>query len=154
MKEILRDLTGGDVTRAKVILASIVMVLAAYQVFLMAVGYGKLRLPFLRPGPASRAHRAVGDTALVLAAALAFMCIVNFGGVTGVSSAKGGGEKARVAVHVAAGSLLLVALFVKVAVIRAWRRLDRFLPALGIAVFTLFFVIWVTSALDYMARKT
>jgi hypothetical protein len=153
MKELLRDLTGGQVTEAKVILSSVVVVLAAYQVFLMLVGYGKIRLSFLGPGPATRVHRAVGDTLLVLAAVLAFMCVVNFGGYRGVSKVAGGTEKVRVLVHVVTGTLLLAVLFTKVAVVRLWRQLDRFLPLLGGTIFACFLVIWVTSALDYMTRK-
>lgn len=41
----MQSVTRGNVTEVKVVLASIVTVLAAYQVTLMAVGYGKLRLP-------------------------------------------------------------------------------------------------------------
>ena len=45
MEELIEDLTRGNVTEVKVVLASIVAALAVNQVLLMAVGYGKLRLP-------------------------------------------------------------------------------------------------------------
>lgn len=41
-------LTRGNVSQVKTVLASIVTALALYQVALMAVGYGKVRIPFLR----------------------------------------------------------------------------------------------------------
>ena len=39
----------------------VALALAVYQLALIAVAYGKLRLPFLDPPPAGRSHRAVGD---------------------------------------------------------------------------------------------
>lgn len=58
MEELVQDLTRGNVTEVKVVLASVVAALACYQLFLMAVGYGKVRLRFLDPGPAAFADRA------------------------------------------------------------------------------------------------
>ena len=51
MEDIIENLTGGHVTEVRIVLTSIVTALALYQVFLMAVGYGKLKLPFLAPRP-------------------------------------------------------------------------------------------------------
>ena len=152
MKELLNDLTGHDVTRAKVILASVVVVLALYQVFLQAVGYGRIRLPFLAPGAASQAHRAVGDTVLLLAAVLAFMCLVNFKTTDAIRNAASG-DKWRIAGHGVAGIRLLVALFLKVMVVRVWRRFDRALPYIGVGVLALFLAIWALSALDYLVTS-
>ena len=47
------QLSRGNVAQVKTVLATIVMALAVYQLGLMAVGYGKLRLPFLKPKAAS-----------------------------------------------------------------------------------------------------
>lgn len=151
MKELLRDLTGGNVAAAKVILSTVVMALATYQVFLMAVGYGRLRLPFLGAGPAARAHRAVGDSIVVLAAVVALMCVVNFGGYSAVGDA-GPSQRGRVAVHVVAATSVLALLALKVMVVRAWRRWDRFLPLIGLSLFVAFALVWATSALDYLRR--
>ncbi|MFN2488242.1 MAG: DUF6529 family protein [Actinomycetota bacterium] len=108
MEDLVETLAGGNVTEVKVVLASVVAALAAYQVFLMAVGYGKLRLPFLGAKPASFTHRAVGDTIVVITIAVAFMCLAYFGFEDGDS-----GEETRTAVHVAAGTLLLAVLALK-----------------------------------------
>jgi hypothetical protein len=45
VEDLFEDLTRGNVTEVKVVLASIVAALAVYQVVLMSVGYEKLRLP-------------------------------------------------------------------------------------------------------------
>ena len=74
MEDLVESITRGNVTQVKVVLASVVVALAVYQVLLMAVGYGKLRLPFLRPRAASVAHRAAGDTIVFVTVCVAVMC--------------------------------------------------------------------------------
>ena len=41
MEELVEDLARGNVTEVKIVLASVALALAGYQVLLMAVGYGK-----------------------------------------------------------------------------------------------------------------
>jgi Family of unknown function (DUF6529) len=142
-------LTRGNVDQVKTVLASVVLALAAYQVLLMAVGYGKLKVPFLKARAASFSHRAVGDAIVAVTVLVAFMCFTYFGVGDGIEHARGE-ESGRATVHVVAASLLLATIGLKVVVIRWWRRLDRFLPALGLSVFTLFGITWVTSAGDYL----
>ena len=148
-EELVEDLANGNVTEVKVVLASIVVVLAIYQVFLMAVGYGKLKLSFLKPGPASSTHRAVGATILLVTLFVAFMCIGYFEIADGIEHADDG-ETTRVAIHVAAALLLLAVLAIKVFVVRRGKRSGRYLPLLGLTVFGLFVVTWITSAGDYL----
>ena len=85
-----------NVTEVKVVLASIAMALAVYQLALIAVGYGKLRPRFLSSGPASKAHRASGDAIVVLLVLVAAMCIGYFGfdrvGASPVATARGAGR--------------------------------------------------------------
>jgi hypothetical protein len=145
VEDLVEGLARGNVTEVKVVLASVVYVLAAYQVFLMAIGYGKLRLRFLGSRPASAAHRGVGDTIVVITLLVALMCVSYFGFEDGDS-----GDETRAALHVVAASLLLAVLTLKVVVVRWWHGMDRFLPALGIGVFALFTATWLTSAADYM----
>ena len=76
--ELVDSLTRGDVSQVKTVLATVVAVLSAYQVFLMGVGWGKLRLPFLNVKAASFAHRATGDMIAVVTLLVAFMCLVYF----------------------------------------------------------------------------
>jgi Family of unknown function (DUF6529) len=144
VEDLVETVTRGNVTQVKVVLASIVVALAAYQVLLMAVGYGKLRLRFLRPRPASFAHRIAGDTIVPVALIVAIMCVSYFG------LEDEDGEELRAMAHMTAGSLLLAALTLKIVVIRWLHRWSRFLPHLGLTVFALFVVTWITSAGDYL----
>ena len=94
-------------TALKVVLATVLLAIAAYQVLLATVFYGKLRPRFLHGGPAARSHRAVGDATVLVALAVAVIC------VTGYDPTDALGEGGREALHVVAGSALLVA---------CWRR--------------------------------
>ena len=144
MEDFIESLTRDNVAEVKVVLASIVTALAVYQVVLMAVGYGKLRPPFLRPKPASFAHRASGDTIVLLTLLVAFMCLSYFGFD---DSSHGDDESSTL--HAIAGGLLLAVLALKIVVIRWWHRMGRYLPLLGITVFVLFLITWLGSAGTY-----
>jgi hypothetical protein len=141
--------TRGNVSQVKTVLASIVLMLAIYQVVLMAVGYGKLRVPFLKPKAAAFAHRAVGDAAVAIGIFVAFLCYSYFGIGDGIEHARGE-ETMRATIHVVAGSLFVVAVVVKVIVVRWYRTLDRALPAIGMTLFALFSIAWLTSAANYL----
>ena len=149
MEDFVDGLTRGNVAQVKTVLASLVLALAVYQVGLMAVCYGKLRLPFLKPKAASFTHRAVGDTIVAVTLLVAFMCISYFEVEDGIEHAADD-EHMRAAIHVVAGSLLLLVIAVKVVVVRWSHTMERFLPPLGLTVFALFVIAWVTSAGDYL----
>ena len=149
MGDFVDTLTRGNVDQVKTVLASVVLSLAAYQVALMAVGYGKVRTTFLKPKAASFSHRAVGDATVAITLLIAVMCFTYFGVGDGIEHARGE-ESGRAAFHVWVGSLLLATIALKIVIVRWWHRFDRFLPALGIAVFTLFALTWITSAGDYL----
>jgi hypothetical protein len=144
LEDFVEGLTRGNVTEVKVVLASIVALLAAYQVFLMAVTYGRMRLPFLGPGPAAFTHRASGDAIVAITLLIAFMCVSYFG------FDDDSGDDLRAAIHVVAGSSLLGVLALKIVVVRWWHRMGRYLPQLGVTVFTLFAITWLSSAADYL----
>jgi hypothetical protein len=137
VKELVLDLTRGNATEVKVLLASVVAALAVYQLLLIAVGYGKLRLPFLGAHAASTAHRASGDAIAAISVVVAIMCISVFGFEEDTA-------------HVLAASALLGVLAVKIAIVRRGGPLGRHLPVLGLAVFGLFIVTWLTSAGDFL----
>jgi hypothetical protein len=139
VEEFFDELFRGNVAEVKVVLASVVAALAIYQVALMAVGYGKVRVRSLAPPVASRAHRAVGDTIVVVTAVVALACLSYYG----YGEDDGG-------VHAVLGTFLLVVLSLKIAVVRWWHRLGRFLPLLGLSVFTLFMLTWATSAGSFL----
>ena len=138
MEELIEAVTRGHVTAVKIVLTSVVAALAVYQVVLMAVGYGKLRLPFLKPAPASRAHRAIGDTAVTVTLLIGVMCLGYFGIEFG--------EDAHVGWHVIVSFALFAVLAFKIAVLRWWHGLSRLLPYLGVSVLVLFALTWATSA--------
>ena len=143
MEDLILDVTRGNVVEVKVMLASVILALAAYQVVLMAVGYGKVRPPFLGSRAASFAHRAIGDAIVAVSLVVAVMCI----GYAGFEAEEG----TRTVVHIVAAIALLCTLALKVAVVRGWLPLGRFLPPLGGTVFVLFAITWLTSAGSFLA---
>jgi Family of unknown function (DUF6529) len=139
VEDLVESLTRGNPTEVKVVLASVAFALAAYQLVLIAVGYGKLRPSFLAPRPASAAHRASGDAIVVILVVVAVMCVSVFG------------FEDDAVLHIAAGSALLAVLALKVAVLRRWHRAGRFLPLLGTSVFILLGLTWLSSAGSFLA---
>lgn len=122
-------------TEVKVVLATVLLGLAVYQVGLMAIGYGKVRLRMLGARPASSAHRAIGDTIVLIAIVVALACIF--------AAEDDGGA------HAIAGSTLLAVLALKI-VVRWWRGASRFLPLLGLSLLTLYSITWATSAGSFL----
>jgi hypothetical protein len=134
---LIDDLTRGNVTEVKVVLASVVLALAVYQLVLATVSYGKVRPRFLESGPATWAHRAVGDTLLVLAVLVAVACIAFYGFEAGGA-------------HAVFGCLVLGALAAKVLAVRVGGSSSPLLPWIGIALFALLTATWLTSAGDFL----
>jgi hypothetical protein len=136
MEQLIDDVTRGNVTEVKVILATVVLALAVYQLLLAAIAYGWLKPPFLGAAPASWVHRASGDAIVLLIVAVAAMCV----GYYGFEFGDDGGAHAIVAVA------LLGVVAVKVAAVRAGGGLGRLLPLLGASLFALIAITWLTSA--------
>jgi hypothetical protein len=63
-----------------------------------------------------------------------------------------GFEEDEAVLHAVSGFALLGVIAFKVAVIRWWHGLGRYLPALGITVLLLFAFTWATSAGDFLAN--
>jgi hypothetical protein len=138
--DLVETVTRGNISAVKTVLASVVLGLAAYQLVLAAVGYGKVRTPLLRPPSALWTHRFAGDAIAVLIVVVATMCISYFGSE---------GEDGTT-LHIATGSALLGALALKIVVVRWWHSAGRVLPVLGIVVFVLIVLTWSTSAGLYL----
>jgi hypothetical protein len=136
LEDVVESLTRGNPTEVKVVLASVALALAIYQLVTIAVVYGKVRLGVLGTAPAATTHRAVGDTIALLLLCTGVMCL----SVYGFEGA-----------HAVFGSALLVVLAIKVSVVRRDFGLGRFLPVLGLAVFALLCVTWATSAGSFLA---
>lgn len=134
MEDLIEGLTGGNVSEVKVVLTSVVTALAAYQVLLMLVAYGKLRLPFLHPGAASFTHRSSGDAIVAITFVVGLVCLAYFG------------MDDDATVHALLGWSLATALVLKIAVVRWWHSMGRFLPVIGTVVFLLFVATWASSA--------
>lgn len=139
MEDLVESLTRGNVTEVKVLLASVALALGVYQLVLIAVGYGKLRLGFLGAAPASFTHRAVGDTIALLLLCTGVMCVSVYGFEDDAMT------------HAVAGTALLSVLAIKISVVRRDFGLGRFLPVLGLTVFALLAVTWATSAGSFLA---
>ena len=77
MEDLVYSIKRGNPGSVKTVLASVVLALAAYQVILAAIGYGKLRLMDARP--AFFTHRASGDAIVVVAAVVGFLCLAGYG---------------------------------------------------------------------------
>jgi Family of unknown function (DUF6529) len=137
VEQLIEDVTRGNVAEVKVLLASVILGLAVYQVVLAAVFYGRLPLAFLAPGAASWTHRSSGDATLVLTVVVATMCI-------GYSGFEEGGAHAVVA------TILLGVFATKVLAVRVGGRMGRLLPVLGISLLVLFAITWLTSAGDFL----
>jgi hypothetical protein len=139
MEQLVDTLTFGNAAAVKAVLASVAAALAVYQLALIAVAYGKVRPRVLSAPVASFTHRASGDAILVLVVTIALACLARFG-----LDDDGG-------VHAVSGAALLVVLGLKLAVLRWWHGLGRFLPLLGSCVFILLALTWFTSAGHFLA---
>jgi hypothetical protein len=137
VEHLIEELTRGNVTEVKVVLASVVLGLAVYQLVLAGVAYGWLRLPFLEAGAAAWTHRASGDAIVVLTILVAVACISFYGFEDGGA-------------HAVFGCVLLGAIALKIVLVRRGGRLARLLPLLGVSVLTLFGLTWLTSAGDFL----
>jgi hypothetical protein len=140
MEDLVERLARGNVTEVKVVLTSVVFALAAYQLVLIAVGYGKLRPRFLGAGPAAKAHRASGDAIVVLIVVTALMCASYFG------------LEDDAAFHAVTGAALIAVLALKIVVIRWWHAAGRFLPALGLTAFVLLAATWLSTAGSFLGE--
>jgi hypothetical protein len=137
VEQLIDDLTRGNVTEVKVVLATVILALAVYQLLLAAVAYGWLKLPFLGSHSASWTHRASGDAILVLTAVVATMCLAYYGFDEGGA-------------HPIVACVLLGLLAAKVMAVRLGGRLGRLLPLLGLSVLLAFTITWLSSAGDFL----
>ncbi|MET0557330.1 MAG: DUF6529 family protein [Solirubrobacterales bacterium] len=137
MEDLIETLARGNVTEVKVVLATVVLALAAYQLLLAAVAYRIVRPRFLESAPAVWAHRASGDAILVLTVLVAAACISFYGFEEG-------------GLHAIAGCALLGVLAAKVLAVRRGGRLGRLLPVLGVSLFALFALTWASSAGEFL----
>jgi hypothetical protein len=137
VEQLIDEVTRGNVTEVKVVLATVILALAIYQLLLASIAYGWVRLPFLESATASWTHRASGDAIVLLAILVATACLSYYG-------LEDGGA------HAVFGCALLGLLAIKVLAVRAGGRLSRLLPIIGASVFVLSGLTWLTSAGDFL----
>jgi hypothetical protein len=134
MEDTLESLMRGNVASVKTVLTTVALALAVYQLAMIAVAYGRVRLPALAAPSAGFAHRATGDTIAALLAFLAAACLAVYG------------FEDDMLLHGLAGAALVALLVAKIAVVRWGLGLSRGLPLFGLTVFALIAVTWATSA--------
>jgi len=134
----------------KVVLTTVVGVLAVFQVVGALWLYGKLGIE--APPWLGRAHRASGTVALGLALFVAYSCLWALGLESG-TYADGESVPTRTVVHGVLGCAVIGALVVKVAAVRAKRAPGWFLPVAGALLFTLLVAVVLTSAVWYLGKN-
>jgi hypothetical protein len=134
----VEELTRGNPGSVKTVLASVVLALATYQLILAAIGYRKL--PLIDAAPAFLTHRASGDAIVVLFVLVALACVAAFG------------FEDDYALHGWAGIAAALVVAVKVFVVRTGTG-SRALPYLGVTLFVLLAVTWLTVTPDFLAGE-
>jgi hypothetical protein len=141
--KLLDTLTGGHLLEWKVVLASVVFLLAGAQVFLAARFYE--RIPLAISGKtAARIHRYSGRTAATLAVLVGLSCLIGPAGPL---------TPARVLLHSIFGTLVFALLAAKYLVLKLARGADRLLPYIGTGIFLSFAALWATSVADYITAR-
>jgi hypothetical protein len=138
VEDFVENITRGNPGSVKSVLASVVLALAAYQLILAAIGYRKL--PIIDARPAFFTHRASGDVIAILLVLVALACLGAFG------------LEDDYVLHAAAGIGAVAVLFIKVCVVRTGVG-SRLLPYLGVTLFLLLAVTWLTVTPDFLAGE-
>jgi hypothetical protein len=131
----------------KVVLTTVVGVLAVLQVLGALWLYGKLGIE--APSWLGRAHRVSGTVALALAVFVAYSCLWALGLESG-TYADGESVPLRTVVHGVLGCAVIGVLVVKVVAVRSKRAPGWFLPVAGGLLFTLLIAVVLTSAVWYL----
>ena len=137
---LLNTLTGNNLLLWKVIGTTIVFLLAGGQVLLAARFWGASPFPPMSGRSAAVLHRWLGRSTITIAIVVAVSCIA------------GPASPARVLLHSIFGTLALLILAVKLAIVKGVvRQGNSLLPWLGTSLFLAFGAIWATSVADYVS---
>lgn len=136
-----------SVLAMKVVLTSVVGVLAVLQVVGALCLYGKLGIR--APSWLGAAHRISGVIAVLLSVFVAYHCLWALGLQTGHSPG-GPSVPLRTAVHGVLGCAVFGAVVVKVVAVRSRRAPGWFLPVAGGLLFALLITVVLTSAGWYL----
>jgi len=125
--------------------STVVVLLTFSQLYTMESVLGHLPRGSIKMRSMLRVHRWGGRIAIVLAALIAFFCMIDIGAPR---------EPLRVVVHVVAGSTAFALLGIKFALIR-WRPSLAYdtAPWIGRVVAVCFVVIWITSGFAFFTNQ-
>ena len=135
------------VIQMKVVVATVVGVLAIFQLIGALWMYGRLGIK--APSWLGTAHRISGVVALLLALFVAYHCLWALGLESGHLK-DGEPVSARTVIHGVLGCVVIGALVVKVVAVRSKRAPGWFLPVAGGLLFTLLVAVVLTSAIWYV----
>jgi hypothetical protein len=138
VEDFVENIARGNPGSVKSVLASVVLALAAYQLILAAIGYRKL--PIIDAQPAFFTHRASGHVIAILFVLVALACLAVFG------------FEDDYVVHGVAGIGAVAVLALKVSLIRSGRA-GWALPYLGVTLFTLIAVTWLTVTPEFLSGE-
>ena len=125
--------------------STVVVLLTFSQLYTMESVLGHLPRGSIKMRSMLRVHRWGGRIAIVLAALIAFFCMIDIGAPR---------EPLRVVVHVVAGSTAFALLGIKFALIR-WRPSLAYdtAPWIGRVVAVCFVAIWITSGFAFFTNQ-
>ena len=125
--------------------STVVVLLTFSQLYTMESVLGHLPRGGIKMRSMMRVHRWGGRIAIVLAALIAFFCMIDIGAPR---------EPLRVVVHVVAGSTAFALLGIKFALIR-WRPSLAYdtAPWIGRVVAVCFVAIWITSGFAFFTNQ-
>jgi Zn-dependent protease len=121
-------------------LATVVLLLAGFQLLSAARLYGKVHIPRQVPPWLGQAHRLSGTLAFLVSLPVAYHCLWSLG-------FESDPDQTRRFVHSIAGCFFYGAFASKVLVVRSRSLPGWALPAAGGALFTSVVVLWLSSAL-------
>jgi hypothetical protein len=121
-------------------LASVVLLLALFQLVSAARLFGNITVPREVPSWLGQAHRLSGTLAFLVSLPVAYHCLWSLG-------FESDPDQTRRFVHSVAGCFFYGAFATKVLVVRSRRLPGWALPAAGGALFTAVVVLWFTSSL-------
>lgn len=134
----------------KVVVSTVIGVLAVFQVIGALWIYGKLGIE--APSWLGRAHRISGTVAVVLSLFVAYHCLWALGLESG-TLADGTKVATRTVVHGVLGCAVVGAVVVKVVAVRSRRAPGWFLPVAGGLLFALLVVVVLTSAVWFIGEE-
>jgi hypothetical protein len=134
----------------KVVLATVIGVLAVWQLIAGLWIYGRLGRP--APSWVGPVHRVTGAIAVVLAVFVAYNCLWALGLESGTLK-DGEAVGTRTVVHGVLGCAVIGAFVVKAAAVRARRAPGWFLPVAGGLLFALLIAAVLTSAGWYLSTR-